>query len=269
MPEKNVGMKNSSAAAGERAEARIRNRDRKILQRHAGQRQHRQGGERSEREQHAQFRQPGFALRIAAAGEIAQRQRQHEDRDQRAPHIDAAAEVRRQQPAAEQLDAHHEEARPERDEVAEHHARPEIRCVGFMAAVSCWTRPERRPWCVLAGRRKLAASSARDRAGAPRPPPTARRHRPTSRIRPSAQGAARGAVRSPRASTTASSCARSAARDSTGSALLAGMRAQLALAGPRCESSGRCLPRWPCGPRLRCAPADAGDPSGTPVRRAD
>ena len=209
MPEKNVGTKNSSAAAASEPKRGSGMAMARFSSVHARQRQHRQCGQRRGCQQQAQLRQAGVVLRVAAAGQVAQRQRQHEDGDQRAPHIDAAAEIRRQQAAAQQLHAHHEEAGPEGDQVAERHG-----AARRAAAIAhgCSRVPDQGPAAGSAAlpKRPARASSAPDHAGAPRPPPTVRRHRPTAHSRPSAAGAA-PRCRPDSAPRTASSCARSAA----------------------------------------------------------
>src|SRR5690606_23773977 len=57
--------------------------------------------------------------RPTAAREISDRKREHEDRDDRTPDVDTAAERGRQHAPTEQLDRHNEEARPAGDEVGE------------------------------------------------------------------------------------------------------------------------------------------------------
>ena len=178
------------------------------------------------RQQQAQSSQARVVLRIASARQVAQRQRQHEDRDQRAPHVDAAAEVRRQHAAAQQLHAHHEEAGPEGDQVADGHRGP------AQQAARSWLQPSCRVQGVAArisGSVTVsdAAPAAPGHAAAQCPPPTVRRHRPRARIRPSAPVAA-PSCRPDSAAITASSCALQRVARGHRPALRAGMRAELA-----------------------------------------
>ncbi len=70
----------------------------------------RQQQHRSSQKKGAVQRQPWIVDRQSAASEITERQRQHEDSNDAAPHIDAAAEVRRQDATAQQLNGHDDEA---------------------------------------------------------------------------------------------------------------------------------------------------------------
>src|SRR4029078_7018474 len=140
----------------------IRYRQRQRIEHRLREQQQWHDCQRRDHQDHAESPHARRHHRVAAAGEITERQRQHENRDDRAPYIDAATEGRREQPAAEQLHGHHKKARPTRNQIRQtgsHRSPPPPNAYPKMACPKMACPRNHPPRCVAAASHRTLARS--------------------------------------------------------------------------------------------------------------